>query len=373
MKPQILFVDDEAKILQGLKRTLRPLRNEWDVDFAVGGAEALEKMAAQPADVVVSDMRMPGMEGSVLLDRVREAYPATVRFVLSGQCDEDSVYRLTANSHQFFAKPCDAERLTAAIRAVLLRREAVASPDCRLAAARAAILPGDPEIDAALRAALVADAPPMEQVAELVAGDPALVAKLLQLSSSAYFGTGSSVTSLVQAIQRLGADTLKRLILDHGLPAPLSGNAQAASIWQRSRERGALARQIARSEELGEDQVELAGLSGLLLQAGDLLLTAESESACRAQSTALGAYLLSLWGLPQPIVETVAFHAAPAEAPDPQNRLLAVVHAAAHLTADPEATGEPGLDLGFLGKLGLEARVPVWSEAAASLGGGGDD
>ncbi len=372
MKPQILFVDDEAKILQGLKRTLRPLRNEWDVDFAVGGAEALEKMAAQPADVVVSDMRMPGMEGSVLLDRVREAHPATVRFVLSGQCDEDSVYRLTANSHQFFAKPCDAERLTAAIRAVLSHREAVASPNGRLAAARAAILPGDPEIDAALRAALMADTP-LATVTELVAGDPALVAKLLQLSSSAYFGTGSSVTSLGQAMQRLGGDTLKRLILDHGLLSPLPGSAEAATVWRRSRERAALAREIARSEDLGEDQVGMAGLAGLLLQAGDLLLIAEGDSAGRAQCAALGAYLLSLWGLPRPIVEAVAFHAAPAEAPDPQNRLLAVVHAAAHLSAGREAADEPGLDLGFLGQLGLEARLPAWSEAAASLGGGGDD
>lgn len=371
MKPQILFVDDEAKILQGLKRTLRPLRNEWDVDFAVGGAEALEKMAAQPADVVVSDMRMPGMEGSVLLDRVREAYPATVRFVLSGQCDEDSVYRLTANSHQFFAKPCDAERLTAAIRAVLARREAVASADCRLAAARAAILPGDPEIDATLRTALLADAP-LEEVTELVAGDPALVVKLLQLSGSAYFGTGSGVTSLGQAMQRLGAETLKRLILDHDLPALLSGNAEAASIWQRSRDCASLARQIARSEELGEEAIGMAGLSGLLLRAGDLLLTAEGDRVCRTQSAALGAYLLALWGVPRPIVEAVAFHAAPAAAPDPQNRLLAVVHAAAHLTADPEAAERPDLDLGFLEQLGLEARVPVWSEAAAQVGGGDD-
>ena len=256
---------------------------------------------------------------------------------------------------------------------MLSQREAVASQSFRLAAARAAILPGDPEIDSALRAALAADAPPLETVTELVAGDPALVAKLLQLSGSAYFGTGSSVTSLGQAIQRLGGDTLKRLILDHGLPSPLSDNAEAASLWQRSRERAALARQIARAEDLGNDQVELAGLAGLLSQAGDLLLTAEGDSACRAQCAALGAYLLSLWGLPRPIVEAVAFHAAPAEAPEPQNRLLAVIHAAAHLSAGSETADEAGLDLGFLGQLGLEARLPAWSAAAASLGGAGDD
>lgn len=90
---RILFVDDEPKILMALRRSLRGLRNEWEMVFADGGAAALEQCAAAPFDVVVSDARMPGMEGSHLLGEVAKLYPDTVRMVLSGQCSRSSVLK----------------------------------------------------------------------------------------------------------------------------------------------------------------------------------------------------------------------------------------------------------------------------------------
>ena len=60
---RILFVDDEPKVLEGIQRMLRPMRHEWDMVFAQSGQEALSILAEQPADVVVSDMRMPRMDG----------------------------------------------------------------------------------------------------------------------------------------------------------------------------------------------------------------------------------------------------------------------------------------------------------------------
>lgn len=376
MKPRILFVDDEAKILQGLKRSLRPLRNEWDVDFAVGGAEALSALETQPADVVVSDMRMPGMSGAALLDKVQESFPGTARLVLSGQCEEDNVYRLTRNSHQFFSKPCDAERLTEAIRRILTLRDRVTSQSCRTPAAGAAILPSDPEVEAALRVALAAPEPALPELSGIIAKDPGLAAKLLQLASSAYFGTGSAVASLTQALQRIGVDTLKRLVQDEELPRPLAGNAEAAAIWERARQRARLARHIGRSEELAESAVELAGLAALLLDAGDLLLVTESVAdcgaECRAQRAALSGYLLGLWGLPQALVDAVAYQDEPAAAPKPEDRLLAVVHAVRHLAA---SGGSEAVDDGYLAGLGLDQRLPVWAGVADELRAGapGDD
>ena len=380
MKPVILFVDDEAKILQGLKRSLRPLRNEWDVDFAVGGAEALAKLAARPADVVVSDMRMPGMDGATLLDRVLAEHPATVRFVLSGQCDEDIVYRLTGNSHRFFSKPCDAERLIAAIREVLVRRARVAAEPARRAATQAALLPGDPEVRNALRAALAAGEPPLSEVTGIVARDPGLTAKMLQLAGSAYFGTGSPVSSLGQAVQRLGAESLRRLILRDGLPAPAARDSAVPEFWRRSRACAGLARQIAEGEGLAAEAAAAAHLAGLLHRTGDLVLAADPAAAAAVegadQRAALGAYLLALWGLPAAIVEAVAFHHAPnhapGRAPDPANRVLAVVHAAAHLVAREGAPDDgAGLDLQFLDGQGLGPRLPAWTEAATRIAEGG--
>ena len=69
---RVLFVDDEPRILEGLRRMLRPQRHEWEMAFAPGGEAALAMMEASPFDVIVSDMRMPGMDGATLLCRVRE-------------------------------------------------------------------------------------------------------------------------------------------------------------------------------------------------------------------------------------------------------------------------------------------------------------
>jgi CheY-like chemotaxis protein len=80
---------------------------EWDMEFVAGGAQALERMAQAPFDVVVTDMRMPGMNGAELLEEVMRRYPKTVRMVLSGHADKDLILRCVNSTHQYLSKPCD--------------------------------------------------------------------------------------------------------------------------------------------------------------------------------------------------------------------------------------------------------------------------
>ena len=101
MKTKVLFVDDEANVLSGLRRMLRSQRQVWDMQFANGGAAALELMANQSFDVVVSDMRMPGVDGAELLNRVNDLFPDTVRLVLSGQSEHEKIFRAIGPAHQF--------------------------------------------------------------------------------------------------------------------------------------------------------------------------------------------------------------------------------------------------------------------------------
>jgi CheY-like chemotaxis protein len=72
---KVIFVDDESRILDGLRRQLHAFRQQWDMRFAQSGEEALKMLAALPADVVVSDMRMPGMTGGQLHKRILATYP----------------------------------------------------------------------------------------------------------------------------------------------------------------------------------------------------------------------------------------------------------------------------------------------------------
>jgi len=115
MKKRILFVDDEDMVLQGLRRMLRPLREEWDMEFAESSVKALELMAKNPFDVIVSDMRMPGMNGAELLNEVMMRYPKTVRLILSGQAEKDIIVKCVGVTHQYLAKPCDPDALRATI------------------------------------------------------------------------------------------------------------------------------------------------------------------------------------------------------------------------------------------------------------------
>ena len=80
---QVLFVDDEPRILEGLQRTFRRLRGDWDMRFAPSGKDALRMLEAKPANIVVSDMKMPGMDGADLLSEVKRLYPDTIRVILS--------------------------------------------------------------------------------------------------------------------------------------------------------------------------------------------------------------------------------------------------------------------------------------------------
>ncbi len=110
-KKKIVFVDDEPNILDGLRRMLRSLRAEFDMYFAASGREALELMAQDRIDVVISDMRMPGMGGAQLLETIQKEHPHTIRIMLTGQADEASILRTVGVVHQFLAKPCDPEKL----------------------------------------------------------------------------------------------------------------------------------------------------------------------------------------------------------------------------------------------------------------------
>ena len=110
-KVTVLFVDDEPNILSGLRRMLRSMRHEWNMIFAENGYAALDQLKAHVVDVIVTDMRMPGMDGATLLQEVSLLYPHTIRLVLSGQSTRETILRAVGPTHQFLSKPSNATDL----------------------------------------------------------------------------------------------------------------------------------------------------------------------------------------------------------------------------------------------------------------------
>ena len=127
----ILFVDDESNILQGLQRMLRPMRHDWQMYFAESGADALALLAENPIDVVISDMRMPRMDGAQLLHDIRDRYPQIVRIILSGYSEKEMIVRSVHSAHQYLMKPCDPEILRETISRACALRDLLADENLR--------------------------------------------------------------------------------------------------------------------------------------------------------------------------------------------------------------------------------------------------
>ena len=111
----ILFIDDEPFILNSLKRMMRKERNRWKAYFAVGGKEALDILDKRSFDLLVTDMKMPIIDGFQILTECEERYPQMPRIALSGYSEKETQARATTLVHEFLYKPCDSKELKSAL------------------------------------------------------------------------------------------------------------------------------------------------------------------------------------------------------------------------------------------------------------------
>lgn len=333
MSLRVLFVDDEIRVLEALERVLFDCDEDWITRFVNGGQQALQVLAEEPYDVVVSDLRMSGVDGVALLTQVRQQYPRSVRIVLSGHSDEEAALKMVKVTHQFLAKPCAAETLRQVIVRTQQLTELLADQRLQSMIGHVSALPVARHIHDALAELLDRSEPDSAQIAALIRQDPGLTSKLLQIASSAFFNTSASVVDVETAIMRLGFRTLKNLVVSAVFePVRSDGDRGQLSVAGIQRCSHDIARVAASMARLPEDAA-IAYMTGLLCNAGQLLLLAHSPEwlylseveATRAGTSAhdaeraifstthaeVGAYLLGLWGLPYPIVQAVALHHRP--------------------------------------------------------------
>ena len=235
---QIVFIDDESNILNGLRRMLRPMRNDWDMHFFTRGREAYEFVSENQSDVVVSDMRMPEMDGVELLSKVKATHPDSIRIALSGQADASVIYRCINYAHQYLSKPCAPELLTDTVRRAVALRSRLCDPDMRRLVSEMSGLPSQPGYYSEVMGELESRDGSLERVSRLIESDMAMSAKVLQLVNSAYFGAPSHISSPAEAAMFLGLDVLKVLALTFGLFGEHNARGFDATeldtLWNRS-------------------------------------------------------------------------------------------------------------------------------------------
>jgi YesN/AraC family two-component response regulator len=187
MKKRILFVDDDPNVLQGLRRMFRPLRHEWDMTFIESGQEALALLAHTPCDVVVSDMRMPEMNGVQLLMAVKERYPHIIRIVLSGYAGHELLLPSVKLAHQYLSKPCDAAILQTAINRTCTLYELLSKETLQRLVAGITLLPSLPTLYQEIMEAVHSPNSSLAQIGKIIEQDLGMTAKILQLVNSAFF------------------------------------------------------------------------------------------------------------------------------------------------------------------------------------------
>lgn len=393
----ILFVDDEPRVLDGLRRLLRTQRRGWRLFFATSGPEALEMMARDTPDIVVSDMRMPGMDGAEFLAEVRRLYPHVVRIILSGQSDPAMVMKSVLPAHQFLAKPVEADQLLLVLKRAGALRQLLG--DKRLASLVSQIdtLPVLPQLHRDLLDMLERPGASEDEISELVSRDMGMASTVLKLVNSAFFGTSHRVIKPSEAVGLLGLDVVRALVLGQNLFATFEQDRfphfSFEGLWRHSLAVGGYARVICRHEKAGEATAESAFIAGLLHDVGKLILctvlpreydavimtvrrdnrpVAEVERELLGVSHAeVGAYLMGLWGLGEDIVAAIAGHHDPGAWGPPEFGCVTAVHAANVLDKElcviNPSYARSRVDEGYLAGLGLAQRLPHWRKACLGV------
>ena len=366
----------------------------WDIAYASGAEEALQMMQGAPFDVVVSEVHLSGMSGVDLFKEVQKQYPQTSRLVVSEMSDREAVASELKATHGFVAKPFDQAALRSTIWRVCAIENGAMDEKVKALLAQNYSVPSLPSLYFRIMRAMDSPNASLMEIGGIIAQDPGMTAKILQLVNSAFFGIRRRVSNPVEAVQYLGVQKVRSLALSvHVFSCFDQARVKDFSlsrVWNHSVATGRIAQKICHAERAGAAAIEEAYIAGMLHDVGKVMFAsgeperyAEAIALAREQRVPLvdaereifgvthaevGAYLLGLWGLPIAVVEAIALHHAPERTVVKTFGPLTAVHFASwienQLSQPAIETVMAEADMEYLARLGLEERVEVWRELA---------
>ncbi len=392
MQKQVLIVDSQEASCRALVANLSALQPDWKVLASIDGSHALETLRQNPCDAVVAELNLPGMDGAALLNEVMERHPRTVRFVLSDLSRQDAVLKCIGRAHQFLAKPCDPQILASALGRAFALDFWLPTEHTARALAGMHKLPSPPNLYFQVVRAMRSPQTSLEEVGSLIARDPAMTAKILQVVNSAVFGFQRQVSNPAEAVMYLGMQTTTSLIL---LAHTYSYFDQLGELhfsmdqlWAHSVRTARRARRICAAQCSLPAMADEAYTAGMLHDIGKLALAANNPSAYQeiagrvkalgllwweaeqevlgAIHSEIGACLAAAWGLSAGIVEAIALHHHPIKMVSSGFSPLTAVHAA-NVIDHSLQTHNPvlRLDWPYIADLGLSDQVVCWRELCA--------
>lgn len=394
---RIVFVDDDNQVLEGLRRMLFGRRDVWTMRFISDPNAALAALAEEPAELVVSDLQMPVMDGAAFLEQVRSRFPETIRYVLTGVLDHPLLGRTMRCAHQVIAKPCRPNLLCEVIEraeTIILRLQELKKVAMFSGLDR---LPVMPESHQKVLDMLGSPNASPRRLGQLVAENVGMSARIVQLANSAYFGRPGRIHDPVQAVLFLGVKTVEAMVLTEGIFArldPALVKAFGVSALQAHCLRvSMLARKICTDLQFSVEQTEAASTAGILHDAGKIVLVSQmtkvyEEAIHRSRMqerplydieheligishAELAGAMLQLWAIPAEIIEAAACHHHPSDAVSnlacPNAPTLADVICLADMIDHRFSSGlgdgaSPVGDPAWLERLGLTEAVEHWTE-----------
>lgn len=389
-KLKILFVDDEDNILSGLKRTMRHKQGEWEMVFRNSGQAALDALEEEHFDFLVTDMMMPGMNGSQLLNIVKDKHPDVVRVVLSGHAERDLMLKTAMSVHQYLHKPCVPELLIETVSRATKLRECLRKDAIKKVTNRLMSLPSIPELYTEIMDAMNDPDVSIDTIADIIGKDMSMAAKILQVVNSAFFGIPHHVTNLNEAITILGIDIVRSLVLGASIFEKVDKSLHkiipVENLWNQAFYTSLYAKKIAEYEQVSDKEIDYCFMGGLLHKIGIVVLASNmpeeykkvagivketgmplykaEEEIFMSHHGEIGGYVLSLWGLPDPIVEGVAYHNNPSDCESMQFLPLSAIHVGNRLALDliePDWTQAGEIDTAYLKKLGVYDHFEKWN------------
>lgn len=391
VRPRLLVVvNGEPERLEIVSKA-SSLRKAWDVVFAFSGAHALESLATHPYVAVIRGGKILDISPDAFDSEVARTFPGVHRLVRTTDL-RAPIRKLAEPTAQVLPVSADPADWDHAVRRTILVEGWLASASIRSLIGQLRKLPALPAVYNQVVAALRDPDTPFESIAELIAKDPVMSAKLLQVVNSAYFGLPDPVTSAAGAVMFLGTERVKGLILvasvfsQFGLSEPCGLVLEDA--WQHCLQAGAYAQAITRWQIKDTRAAEMAFTAGMLHDIGKLLLAANLPADYRravelsrakrlplfeaereifgVTHAEIGGVTIGTWGLPFEMVRAVGLHHSLEVADDMSFTPLTAVHVgdvlaqrATHSTNEIPATT---FNLPYLASIGLESRRGTWRQ-----------
>lgn len=376
----IYLVDDEPLLLEMLKFYLSRADESWNVKSFQNPVEALDAARAQSPDIVISDLTMPEMPGTALIEQIRQAAPNSLRILVSGYADSKAF----SAAHQYLGKPFSFPDVRLKIQKALVSLQQFANPEIRKTVLSLRTLPVVPQVYYELLSALENPDSSYGEITDILKRDSGISAKMLQMANSPMYGKcvdSQAVVDIQQAVTMLGTECVKVTVLankvftfqksipDSFIPSKLAGHRS---------ETAALAYELGQQMGLREEPARDAHVAGLLHDLGRVVLIdnfakdyheicdkalrekktltcVEEEIFKMSQADVVG-FLVSLWGMRDRIARALVYQEKPWEAPpgEIQDTAAAVylAHYKTHARQPSEMFEQPALNKEFLGRRG---------------------